>query len=51
MKMFGLFGGKKKNSTHQMSADTKKRIQQLQKKQLVRNTDIFKTLTVDQDIH
>lgn len=28
MKMFGLFGGKKKSSTHQMSADTKKKIQQ-----------------------
>ena len=28
MKMFGLFGGKKKTITHQMSADTKKRIQQ-----------------------
>ena len=28
MKMFGLFGGKKKNTTHQMSADTKKKIQQ-----------------------
>ena len=28
MKMFGLFGGKKKNTTNQMSADTKKKIQQ-----------------------